>query len=352
VRFRIDGVLVDTTRVPQRMAPGVVSRIKLMADLDISERRVPQDGRMGMTVEDRHIDIRVVSLPLVHSESVVLRILDQGAIPLDLNDLGMCAEDRARFEASLRKTHGSVLATGPTGSGKSTTLYAALMAIRSREKSIVTIEDPVEYQLEGIKQVQVNTKRGMTFATGLRSMMRADPDILMVGEIRDRDSAQIGIEAALTGHLVLTTLHTNDAATAVTRLIEMGVEPYLVASAVDCVVAQRLARQLCSSCKKVDTVPASALGVAEEEAPSEGFRIFEPVGCARCGGTGYRGRIGLFEVMTVSEQVRSLIMQRADADQIAEAAIREGMRTLREDAMEKIKAGETSFAEIGRVTDA
>jgi type IV pilus assembly protein PilB len=346
VRFRIDGVLVDTTTVPNRMALGVVSRLKL-----ISERRVPQDGRIGVTVEDRHVDIRVVSLPLVHSESVVLRILDQSAVPLDLDQLGMSPDARARFEASLRRTHGSILATGPTGSGKSTTLYAALMSIRSREKSIVTIEDPVEYQLEGIKQVQVNHKRGMTFATGLRSMMRADPDILMVGEIRDHDSAQIGIEAALTGHLLLSTLHTNDAATAVTRLIEMGVEPYLVASAVDCVVAQRLVRRLCGSCKRAKMVPASALGVSDEDAPSEGFRIFEPVGCARCGGNGYRGRIGLFEVMKVSEKIRSLIMQRADADQIADVAVSEGMRRLRDDAMEKIKVGETSFAELGRVTD-
>jgi type IV pilus assembly protein PilB len=352
VRFRIDGVLVDTTTVPTRMSLGVVSRLKLMADLDISERRVPQDGRIGVTVEDRHVDIRVVSLPLVHSESVVLRILDQGAVPLDLDQLGMSPDARQRFETSLRRTHGSILATGPTGSGKSTTLYAALMSIRSREKSIVTIEDPVEYQLDGIKQVQVNHKRGMTFATGLRSMMRADPDILMVGEIRDHDSAQIGIEAALTGHLLLSTLHTNDAATAVTRLIEMGVEPYLVASAVDCVVAQRLVRRLCSSCKSAKMVPASALNVMEDDAPSEGFRIFEPVGCARCGGNGYRGRIGLFEVMKVSEKIRSLIMQRSDADAITDVAVSEGMRRLREDAMEKIKAGETSFAELGRVTDA
>jgi type IV pilus assembly protein PilB len=323
-----------------------------MADLDISERRLPQDGRIGVTVEDRHVDIRVVSLPLVHAESVVLRILDQAAVPLDLHELGMNEDARRRFEASLRHSHGSVLATGPTGAGKSTTLYAALMEVRSREKSIVTIEDPVEFQLEGIKQVQVNEKTGLTFATGLRSMMRADPDIMMVGEIRDRDSARIGIEAALTGHLILSTLHTNDAPTAVTRLIEMGVEPYLVASAVECVVAQRLARRLCESCKKPVTVPAAALGMREDEVPTEGFRIFEPVGCARCGKTGYRGRLGVFEVMVVTERIRALIMQRSDADTIGDAAVEEGMIRLRDDAMEKVKAGETSIHEIGRVTDA
>jgi type IV pilus assembly protein PilB len=351
VRFRIDGVLTDSTTVPRKMALGVTSRLKLMADLDISERRLPQDGRIGVTVEDRHVDIRVVSLPLVHAESVVLRILDQAAVPLDLDELGMSPDARRRFEGSLRHSHGSVLATGPTGAGKSTTLYAALMAVRTREKSIVTIEDPVEFQLEGIKQVQVNDKTGLTFATGLRSMMRADPDIMMVGEIRDRDSARIGIEAALTGHLVLSTLHTNDAPTAVTRLIEMGVEPYLVASAVECVVAQRLARRLCDSCKQAVTVPAAALGMREDEVPSDGFRIFEPAGCGRCGKTGYRGRLGVFEVMLVTERIRSLIMQRADADSIGDAAVAEGMIRLRDDAMEKVKAGETSIAEIARVTD-
>ena len=333
VRMRVDGVMTDSTNVPARSAPAVISRLKIMANLDIAERRRPQDGRIGMNVDDRHIDLRAVVLPLVSGESVVLRVLDQGSVPLGLHELGMSDDDRPRFEQALSRSHGGVLATGPTGSGKSTTLYAALMEINSPEKTIVTIEDPVEYRLPGVKQVQVNEKLGMTFASGLRSMMRADPDTMMVGEIRDAESAKIAIESAITGHLVLSTLHTNDAPTAMTRLTEMGIEPYLVASAINCVVAQRLTRRLCYSCRKSVTIPAAAVGV-----DGEGMvEIFEAQGCTRCGGTGYRGRIGLFEVMTVTDEIRKLIIENAAADRIAAVAVEQGMRRLRVDGLAKVR---------------
>jgi type IV pilus assembly protein PilB len=347
--MRVDGVLTETATVPRRMIGGVVSRIKIMSDLDISERRLPQDGRVGLTVEGRHVDIRVVTIPSVHGESVVLRILDKDNVHLELETLGLHEQELERFRRAFHRAHGAVLVTGPTGSGKSTSLYAALGELNTEEKNIITIEDPVEYQVPGITQVQVNPKAGLTFATGLRSMMRADPDILMVGEIRDRETAQIAIEGALTGHMVLSTLHTNDAPSAITRLIEMGIEPFLVASAIDCVVAQRLARTLCAHCKRRTIIPAEVLR-------NHGFRAqfdveaYEPVGCVRCGGMGYRGRIGLFEVMEMSEEIRSLTLQRASANQIAEVAVREGMRRLRSDGLEKVKSGLTSMAEVSRVT--
>jgi type IV pilus assembly protein PilB len=349
VRMRIDGVLVDTATVPRRMIGGVVSRVKIMSDLDISERRVPQDGRVGLTVEGRHVDIRVVTLPSVHGESVVLRILDKEAIRFELDKLGMQGQELNAYRKAFNRAHGAVLATGPTGSGKSTTLYGALAELNQVEKNIITIEDPVEYQIYGLTQMQVNLKAGLTFATGLRSMMRADPDILMVGEIRDPETAQIAIEGALTGHMVLSTLHTNDAPTAITRLIEMGIEPFLVSSALDCIVAQRLARTLCLHCKKRTIVTADILRDHGFHAQFD-IEAYEPVGCVRCGGMGYRGRIGLFEVMTMSDEIRSLALKRAPADQIAAVAVREGMRRLREDGLDKVKAGLTSMAEVSRVT--
>jgi type IV pilus assembly protein PilB len=336
VRFRIDGVMLDAAEVPRRMVSSVVSRIKILANLDIAERRLPQDGRIGLTIDGRHIDLRVVVIPLVDAESVVLRILDAGSAPLTLEDLGMLEDDRDRFNVSLRRSYGGILACGPTGAGKSSTLYAALMSISTREKTIITIEDPVEYRLEGIRQVQVNEKIGMTFARGLRSMMRADPDIVMVGEIRDAESAHIAVESALTGHLVLSTLHTNDAPSAVSRLVDMGIEPFLVASAIDCVVAQRLARKLCESCRK----PVST---------GEEGSIYEPGSCTRCGGTGYKGRVGLFEVMTVTNEMHQLIVDRASVHVMTDLALSQGMRPLREDGMIKVRAGITSVAEVARV---
>jgi len=349
VRFRVDGVLSASATVPRRMVRGVVSRIKIMSDLDISQRRVPQDGRVGLTIEGRHVDVRIVTLPSVHGESVVLRILDKDAVVMELDKLGMLEHQSQRYERSFNKSHGAVLATGPTGSGKSTTLYAALNQLNVPERNIITIEDPVEYEVDGITQVQVNDRAGLTFATGLRSMMRADPDIIMVGEIRDADTATIAIEAALTGHLVLSTLHTNDAPTAITRLIEMGIEPFLVASSIECVVAQRLARTLCTTCKRRVMIPARVLA-------GHGFHVqfdleaYEPVGCGRCGGTGYKGRIGLYEVMPITDRIRELVLERASADQVSEVATREGMRRLRDDGFEKVKMGRTSVAEVVRVT--
>jgi type IV pilus assembly protein PilB len=349
VRMRVDGVLTDSATVPRRMIAGVVSRIKIMSDLDISERRVPQDGRVGLMIEGRHVDVRVVTLPSVHGESVVLRILDKASIRFELDALGRQPQAIERFRRAFHRAHGAVLATGPTGSGKSTTLYGALAELNTPEKNIITIEDPVEYQIQGITQIQTNPKAGLTFANGLKSMMRADPDILMVGEIRDRETAHIAIEGALTGHMVLSTLHTNDAPTAITRLIEMGIEPFLVSSAIDCVVAQRLARTLCGNCKRRTIIPAEVLRDHGFNAQFD-IEAYEPVGCVRCGSMGYRGRLGLFEVMVMSEEIRSLALERAPSDKISVVAVREGMRRLREDGLDKVKAGVTSMAEIARVT--
>jgi type IV pilus assembly protein PilB len=348
VRYRIDGVLQEAAIVPSAVIPAVTSRIKILSDLDIAEKRIPQDGRVSTQVDGKMIDLRVATLPAQYGENVVMRILDSSKAMISLESLGMLPQALERFTKAFSQSHGAVLVTGPTGSGKSTSLYAALNQLNTIDKNIITIEDPVEYQLEGLTQVQVNKKAGLTFAAGLRSMMRADPDIIMVGEIRDRETAQIAIESALTGHLVLSTLHTNDAPGAVTRLIEMGIEPFLVGSAVDCVVAQRLARLLCEECKKRVTLPAEVMR-------ANGFNVgldlecYEPVGCARCGGSGYRGRVGLYEVMWVSETIRALAVAREPAETIAHAAVHEGMMRLREDGLEKVRRGLTSIAEIARV---
>jgi type IV pilus assembly protein PilB len=348
VRVRVDGIMQDITTVPRRMAAGVVSRVKIMAELDIAERRLPQDGRVSLTVEGRHIDLRVVTLPSVHGESIVMRILDKDSVVMKLEKLGMADTERERFERAFHETHGAVLVTGPTGSGKSTTLYAALLALNTPEKNIITVEDPVEYQLEGITQVQVSTKVGLTFATGLRAMVRADPDVIMVGEIRDRETAQIAVESALTGHLVLSTLHTNDAPSAITRLVEMGIEPFLVASALDCVLAQRLARMLCSNCKQRTIVSAEILRENGYKALVD-LEAYEPTGCRRCNGTGYRGRLGIYEVMTLSSEIRNMALERRPSEEIRDVAIREGMRLLRDDGLQKVRQGLTSIAEIARV---
>ena len=348
VRFRVDGVLQDITTIPRRMAPGVVSRVKIMAELNIAEKRLPQDGRVGLVVDGRHVDLRVVTLPSVLGEAVVMRVLDKGSIIVKLDSLGLAEAERERFERAFSQAHGAVLVTGPTGSGKSTTLYAALQVLNTNEKNILTVEDPVEYEMEGLTQVQVATKFGLTFAAGLRSMMRADPDVIMVGEIRDQETAQIAIESALTGHLVLSTLHTNDAPSAITRLIEMGIEPFLVASALDCVVAQRLARLLCSTCKQRTIIPAAVLRENGYKAVVD-IESYEPVGCRRCGGSGFRGRIGLYEVMTVSPEIQAMALERRPAEEIREVAVRQGMRRLREDGLEKVRQGRTSIAEVLRV---
>jgi type IV pilus assembly protein PilB len=345
VRFRIDGIMRDITRVPRSQAPRVISRIKILSELDISERRQAQDGRLAIMLDGRKIDIRVAVIPLVSGESAVLRVLDPGERPLSLEELGMSAEDLAKVSTSLHRSHGAIIATGPTGSGKSTSLYAAITLVSTPEKTLMTIEDPVEYRLPRVKQMQVFERAGVTFATGLRAIVRADPDIIMVGEMRDRESAKIAIEAALTGHLMLSSLHTNSAPAAPARLIDMGIEPYLIASALECVIGQRLARKLCTHCKKPVKVPGADVGVAGGE-----VEVFGPGGCLVCSETGYRGRLGLYEVMVVSEEIRTLIVARATASDISRMATSQGMRTMRDDGLAKVRAGQTSLAEIARVT--
>ena len=346
VDFRIDGVLHHAASIRKRMHGSVVSRVKIMADLDISERRMPQDGRFALNLDGSRVDIRVVTLPLVHGEGVVMRILDRGSVVRDLHSLGMHAEVLERFTAAIQRPNGAVLVTGPTGSGKSTTLYAALSAISGSERSLITIEDPVESRLPGVKQIQVSTKTGVTFQTGLRSMLRADPDVIMVGEIRDRETAQIAVEAALTGHLVISTLHTRDAPSALGRLIDMSIEPFLIAASVDCVVAQRLVRVLCPHCKQPTEVSDGVRG----EHGLTGVELYGPVGCPRCAHTGYRGRVGVYEVMTMTDELRNIILQRARLDDLNAAAERSGMRRLRDDGLDLVRAGATSIAEVERMT--
>ena len=349
VRFRVDGVLSETATIPKKMIPGVVSRIKVMADLDISERRVPQDGRVTLKVEGRPVDIRVVTMPAVNGEGVVMRLLDKSVALIGIERLGMREEARRRFEAGFNQAYGAVLVTGPTGSGKTTTLYAAVNTLNSVDRNIITIEDPVEYQIQGINQLQVSMKAGLSFPLGLRSMLRADPDVIMVGEIRDGETARIAVESALTGHLVLSTLHTNDAPSSITRLTEMGIEPFLTASAIDCVVAQRLARMLCQFCKKATVLTVEQLTAAGFRTGFE-LEAYEPVGCARCGGGGYKGRVGLYEVMTVTDEIRNLTIEVSSAEEIRNVAAQQGMHSLRDDGLAKVAAGITSLGEVSRVT--
>ncbi len=352
VRFRVDGVLHEIMSIPRRMQSGVISRIKVMADLDIAERRVPQDGRIGLMVGGRPIDMRVATLPTVYGEKIVMRLLDKSNVMLDLEELGFAPKALKRFQKSFTKPYGAILVTGPTGSGKSTTLYAALNILNNPEKNIITVEDPVEYRLTGINQVQVNTRAGMTFAAALRSILRCDPDIVMIGEIRDRETALIAIESALTGHLVLSTLHTNDAPGALSRLTEMGIEPFLTSSAVDAVLAQRLARRLCSHCKEPYTATREMLRKNDfppEVCDRDDVVLHRAKGCSRCNNTGYKGRLGLYEVMIVSEAIRRLTVERKSADEIGRVAAAEGMKSLREDGIDKVLLGMTSVEEIARV---
>jgi len=349
IRFRIDGVLKESAHVPKRMISAVISRLKIMSELDIAEKRVPQDGRVSVAVEERRIDLRVTTLPTSRGEGATIRILDESNAQRTLDDLGMDGSARARFEDAFHQAYGAVLVTGPTGSGKSTTLYAALAELNEIEKKIITIEDPVEFRIPGVNQMNVNRKAGLDFARGLRSILRADPDIVMVGEIRDAETARISIEAALTGHMMLTTLHTNDAPGAIARLGEMGIETFLTASAVDCVVAQRLARKLCPSCKRRSIVPVMALQEAGIKVGAE-VEAYEPVGCGRCNNSGYKGRVGIYSVMSLSERLKQMTIARAPETEIAAVAREEGMLTLREDGVVKIRAGVTSLEEVLRVT--
>jgi type IV pilus assembly protein PilB len=351
VRYRVDGVLHEMMRPPKSIQAGITSRLKIMADINIAERRIPQDGRISLIVQGKQIDLRIATLPTVHGEKIVMRILDKSSVLLQLSDLGFLPENFERFRQSYTKPYGAILVTGPTGSGKSTTLYATINILNKPEVNIITVEDPVEYQLPGVNQVQTNPKAGLTFASALRSILRSDPDIVLIGEIRDRETAQIAVEAALTGHLVLSTLHTNDAPSALTRLVEMGIEPFLVASSLDSIVAQRLARKLCERCKE-PYVPT------EQELTSAGFafdpaddlpKLYRPVGCTTCSQTGYKGRMAIHEVMAVTEEIEKLVAENASSEEMGKVAREQGMLTLRDDGLEKVRAGLTSIEEVLRV---
>lgn len=347
-RYRVDGVLQDAPAPPRRLAAAVISRLKIMAELDIAERRIPQDGRIRLRMKDRQVDVRISTLPTLHGESVVLRLLDKDRGRIGLEGLGMAPDTRIAFERVIARPHGIVLATGPTGSGKTTTLYAAVDNIRTGREKIITVEDPVEYELAGVPQVPVNEKVGLTFATALRALLRQDPDVMLVGEIRDHETAEIATHASLTGHLVLSTLHTNDAVTALTRLIDLGVEPYLVASTVEAVMAQRLVRAICTECKE-----PTELTVEEKTAlkldPTETFPAWKGGGCDRCRGTGYMGRVGIYELLVLDDELRTTLHNDASAVRLNEIAIRKGMRLLRDDGLRLVREGVTTGEEVLRV---
>lgn len=351
VRFRVDGLLYDKFSPPKRLHPSITSRIKVMAGLNIAEKRIPQDGRIEVRVGDKNIDIRVSTLPTVYGERVVLRLLDKSDKMLQLHELGIPENHLADIKKLITLSHGIILVTGPTGSGKTTTLYAALSEINTSEKNIITIEDPVEYQIDGIGQVHVNRKVGLTFADGLRTIVRQDPDVILVGEIRDLETAEIAIQAALTGHLVFSTLHTNDAASAVTRLIDMGIEPFLITSSVFAIIAQRLVRIVCPSCKRpTELSPEYMKDLGIEEKDLETASLFVGEGCETCLETGYYGRMGIYEIMKMSERINKTILTSSDAHLIKKVAIEEGMRTLRQDGVDKIVQGISTTEEILRVT--
>ena len=350
IRFRKDGVLHEVLRLPKRLHAAIASRIKIMGNLNIAEKRLPQDGRIRRVVAGKEIDIRLSTVPTSFGERLVMRILDRSSTVLDLAELGLEPEDFKVVDDLIHRPHGIILVTGPTGSGKTTTLYAALTRINTPDKNILTIEDPVEYQIDGIGQMQVNPKIDFTFASGLRASLRQDPDVILVGEIRDRETAEIAVQASLTGHLVFSTLHTNDAASAFTRLIDMGVEPFLIASSVLAVIAQRLVRKVCPVCRRPYEPTEGelrALGI-EKRMPQDVF--YKAVGCDECLGTGYSGRIAIYEILVVDEVIRELIMKRADASTIKRVAMERGMHTLRQDGIRKFRKGITTAEEVMRVT--
>jgi len=349
VRFRVDGVLHEVMRSPKSAQQAMISRFKIMAEMDIADSRRPQDGHCAVTVGNHRVDFRVSTLPTVYGERIVLRILRKDSILLQLSDLGFLPATLERFEVSFRKPYGAILVTGPTGSGKSTSLYAAINVLNDPGRHILTAEDPVEYRLPGVNQCQMNHKAGLTFARALRSFLRCSPDVILVGEIRDQETAHIAIESALTGHLVLSTLHTNDAASAISRLIEMGVEPFLVSSAVDCVLAQRLARRLCPDCKQQVRPKRDVLIDAGYRADNLPESVFRATGCKKCGNTGYRGRVGVHEVLMMSEEISRLCVEGTTAEHVKQLAIEQGMLTLRQDGLEKVRMGQTSIEEIVRV---
>jgi type IV pilus assembly protein PilB len=353
VRFRIDGVLQDVMKVPRSIQAAVISRLKVMGDINIAERRLPQDGRISLHLDGARVDLRLVTLPTAQGESIIIRVLDRGSGVLDIAELGFLPETMARYEKAYRRPWGAVLVTGPTGSGKSTTLYATLGEINDPNRSIITVEDPIEYHIDGVKQVQVNRKAGLTFANALRSILRADPDIVLVGEIRDQETATIAIEAALTGHVVLSTLHTNDAASTPARLLDMGVEPFLVTSAISCVIAQRLVRRLCEKCKEAyepseaELIGAGWSAVADQITETSTF--FRAVGCGACAKSGYRGRFAVHEVMPMTEEIAALILRHAQSDEVRTLAMAQGMIPLRSDGLRKVAQGRTTFEELFRV---
>lgn len=351
IRYRVDGILYDKLTPPKHIQSTLISRIKIMAKLNIAEKRLPQDGRIEIRIADKNVDIRVSTIPTSFGERVVLRLLDKSNIILKMSDLGMPQERLAAFNELIRNPHGIILVTGPTGSGKTTTLYAALSTINTAQINIITVEDPVEYQMDGIAQIQVNPKIDLTFAKGLRSIVRQDPDVILVGEIRDLETAQISIQSALTGHLVFSTLHTNDSASAVTRLIDMGIEPFLVSSSVLAILAQRLVRVICSDCKeayKPDQASLESIGLSPDDLPDG--KVYRGVGCPSCLQTGYKGRRGIFEFMFLHDDVKSLILRSADANALRRKAIENGMTTIRQDGAQKVINGVTSIEEVFRVT--
>jgi type IV pilus assembly protein PilB len=349
VRYRIDGILADAQTLPKRVQASLISRIKIMADMDIAEKRAPQDGRITLIIEGKHYDFRVSTLPAAFGEKVVLRILDKSALNIGLSKLGLLPKTLETFESLITRTYGIILVTGPTGSGKSTTLYSVLSKLNSGEKNILTIEDPVEYELAGITQVGVNPKAGLTFARGLRTMLRQDPNIIMVGEIRDQETALIAIEAALTGHLVLSTLHTNDAPGAIARLLDMGIEPFLISSSIVGVLAQRLLRLICSKCKSAYAPPADAMRRLGMQVDGQKVKFYRGQGCDYCKNTGYKGRVGVYEMMVMNDPIRELSLARASSHRIKEVAVQTGMKTLKDDATEKVLLGMTTLEESLRV---